>query len=129
MTLSDLIFVGFNKRVAAMDRHTGQVIWDWKAPKGSMYVTLLLDGDQLIVSVNGYMYALRAMTGVQLWMNTMSGFGSGVTCLTSERGSSSSHLLAAAAARLLARQPLVRRRAAADVVVDVGTFLAPHAPI
>jgi outer membrane protein assembly factor BamB len=102
MTLSDLIFVGFNKRVAAMDRHTGQVIWDWKAPKGSMYVTLLLDGDQLIVSVNGYMYALRAMTGEQLWMNTMSGFGSGVTCLTSERGNSSSHLLAAAAANAAA---------------------------
>ena len=40
MKLSDLIFTGFNKRVAALDRHSGEIVWKWKAPRGGSYVTL-----------------------------------------------------------------------------------------
>lgn len=98
MRLSDLLFTGFNKRVAALHRDTGEILWDWKAPAGSSYTNLLLDGDRLIVSVNGYTYALDPFTGAQLWMNEMKGFGTGVASLVSVHGSSSAHLLAAAAA-------------------------------
>ena len=98
MHLSDLLFTGFNKRVAALHRDTGEILWQWKAPFGSLYVSLLLDGDRLIVSVSGYTYALDPFTGRQLWMNEMVGFGTGVATLVSVHGSSSAHLLAAAAA-------------------------------
>ncbi|MDP1587896.1 MAG: PQQ-binding-like beta-propeller repeat protein, partial [Prosthecobacter sp.] len=98
MHLSDLLFTGFNKRVAALHRDTGEIQWDWKAPAGSSYTNLLLDGDRLIVSVSGYTYALDPLTGKQLWMNEMKGFGYGVVSLASVHGSSSAHLLAAAAA-------------------------------
>lgn len=98
--LSDLVFTGFNKRVAALHRDTGSIVWQWKAPSGSSYTTLLLDGDRLIVSVHGYMYALDAATGRQLWQNEMSGFGFGVASITSVRGGTTTHaaLIANAAA-------------------------------
>lgn len=98
MHLSDLLFTGFNRRVAALHRDSGEILWDWKAPSGNGYVSLLLDGDRLIVSVSGYTYALDPLTGAQLWMNEMKGFGTGVATLVSVHGSSSPHLLAAAAA-------------------------------
>lgn len=98
MSIADLIFTGFNKRVAALDRRTGQIVWQWTAPSGSSYISLLLDGDRLIVSVHGYMYALDAMTGRQLWYNEMSGFGYGVASLASVNGTSNGNLIAAVAA-------------------------------
>jgi len=61
--VNKLIFVGFNSRVAALDRDSGALIWQWTSPRGSGYVTLLLDGDCLIVSVVGYTYCLDPATG------------------------------------------------------------------
>ena len=86
--LSELVFVGFNSRVAALDRNSGHLVWEWKASAGSGFVALLLDGEQLIVSVNGYTYALDALTGEERWWNEMKGFGYGVPCLASINGSS-----------------------------------------
>ena len=97
MNLSDLIFTGFNRRVAALDKRTGEIVWEQKLPKGQQYVTLLLDGGVLIVAVDGYMYGLDALTGEQLWFNEMSGFGTGITSLASLNGSAP-NLAAAAAA-------------------------------
>ncbi|MFO1439640.1 MAG: PQQ-binding-like beta-propeller repeat protein [Verrucomicrobiaceae bacterium] len=93
MHLSDLVFTGFNKRVAAVHRDSGQLLWQWKAPQ-SGYVTLLLDGDRLIVSVNGYLHALEALTGRHLWSNDLPGFGTGVASLASTRGGSSDPITA-----------------------------------
>ncbi len=89
--VDDLVFVGFNSRVMALDRYTGELVWDWKSPKGtSSHVAMLLDGDRLIVSVNGYTYCLDPLFGQQVWENTMKGFGFGIPGMVSVRGSSSS---------------------------------------
>jgi len=71
MDISDLVFTAFNKRVAALDRDTGEIVWQWKAPSGETYASLLLDGDRLIVCIHGYMYALNAANGRLLWANDM----------------------------------------------------------
>ncbi|MEM7168385.1 MAG: PQQ-binding-like beta-propeller repeat protein [Planctomycetota bacterium] len=97
--MNDLVFVGFNSRVAALDRRTGNLAWDWRAPKGRGYVTVLLDGDLLAVSVNGYQYGLEAATGRELWFNSMSGFGFGVASLASVRGGHSSTAVLQASAQ------------------------------
>ena len=97
MNLSDMIFTGFNRRVAALDKRTGEIVWEQKLRKGQQYVTLLLDGGVLIAAVDGYMYGLNALTGEQLWFNEMAGFGTGVTSLASLNGSAQ-NLAAAAAA-------------------------------
>ena len=95
--LEELLFVGFNKRVAALDKRSGEIRWQWEAPEGSYYVSLLLDGDDLFVSVNGYTYCLNASTGQQVWLNPMKGFGTGVTSLASTRGHSDHAVLGQAA--------------------------------
>ena len=101
VTIQDLAFVGFHSRVLALDRNSGEIVWDWKSPKGSSsHVAVLLDGDRLIVSVSGYMYCLDPITGRQLWDNPLKGFGTGIPSLTSIHGNSGS----AAAAALIASQ-------------------------
>lgn len=86
-TNDSLVFVGFNSRVVALDRHTGQLVWDWKSPKGTGFVAVLLDGDRLIVSIQGYTYCLDPNTGAVLWSNPLSGLGVGIPCLASAHGS------------------------------------------
>ncbi len=97
MKISDFVFSGFNSRVAAINRRTGQILWQWQAPKGTCYVSLLLEADMLVVSVDGYMYGLAPLTGAQRWYNPMSGFGTGVTSLVSINGTGSSPVIPAVA--------------------------------
>jgi outer membrane protein assembly factor BamB len=97
-TIADLVFVGFNKQVAALDRYTGEIVWTWKAKQGSGFVALLLDGDRLIASVSGYTYCLDPLFGQEVWQNPLPGMGMGVPCLASVNGSSTSGMSAAGAA-------------------------------
>ncbi len=98
--LGDLLFVAFNSRIAAMDRYTGEIVWEWKSPKGSGFVSLLLDGDRLMASVNGYTNCIDPLYGQTVWNNNMKGFGLGTPSLASIHGSTSSD----AAAKLIADQ-------------------------
>jgi len=86
---ADLVFVGFNKRVCALHRDTGDLVWTWKSPEGSGYVVLLYDSDRLIASIQGYTYCLDPATGEQMWSNPLKGMGLGVPCLASISGVSS----------------------------------------
>ena len=77
-TIDQLIFVGFNGYALALDRDTGDVVWS-NNRLTSGYVTLLLDGDRLIVSCNGYMYCLDPLTGnIRLFSATSTGVYTGV---------------------------------------------------
>jgi outer membrane protein assembly factor BamB len=98
MGTEELIFVGLNGYVAALHRETGELVW--KSEKmHSGYVTLLLDGDRLIVSTNGYIYCVSPYTGKILWHNPMRGFGMGApTSMVSVRGQSSQAFISQAAA-------------------------------
>ena len=93
MILDDVVFTGFNSRIAALNRETGEIIWEWRAHSGSGYVSLLLDGDRLIASVSGYTYCLETRTGREIWFNKMTGFGYGVASICSTRGSTGPMLL------------------------------------
>ena len=100
--IEDIVFTGFNKQVIALNRYTGVKIWSWKSPKGSGFPSILVDGDRLIVSVQGYTYCLEPITGALVWENELKGFGTGIPSLASVRGSSS--LQGAAAATAAAQQ-------------------------
>jgi outer membrane protein assembly factor BamB len=97
MRIDQLIFVGLNGYALALHRETGEIVWSNSEMKGG-FVTLLLDGDRLIVSTNGYMYCLDPLTGQIQWHNPLTGFGMGATSLTSVRGQSL-HSVAAMAAQ------------------------------
>ena len=92
-SIEQLVFVGLNGYVVALDRDTGKIVWSNNELK-SGYVTLLLDGDRLVVSTNGYIFCLYPLTGRMIWINRMSGYGSGSpTSLISVRGQSSQTLI------------------------------------
>ena len=96
--LSELVFLGFNSRAVALNRNTGDIVWEWKAPQGWAYVSLLLiNQEQLIVSVSGYTYSLDPLTGEQHWFNELKGFGSGVTSIVALDSSNPHDPLVAAA--------------------------------
>ncbi len=110
-TVMDLVFTGFNSRVIALDRWTGAVVWDWKAPKGrSPHVSVLLDGDRVIASVQGYTYCLDPLTGCLLWMNPLKGYGLGTASLASMYGNTGS----TAAAAIILQQQRASQNAAAS---------------
>jgi outer membrane protein assembly factor BamB len=99
--VNNLVFVGLNSRIAALDLDTGQLVWPWRAttPRSGGYVSLLLlDATRLIVSVNGYTYCLDPRTGEQHWYNELSGFGTGVTSIATLGKNNLRDLLLAAAA-------------------------------
>lgn len=100
LSLMELVFVGFNRRVVALNRDTGALVWSWKASNGTGFPALLLDGDRLVVSVNGYTYCLDPITGEQYWENTLPGMGMGTACIASIYGNSGS----TAAAAIIAQQ-------------------------
>jgi outer membrane protein assembly factor BamB len=95
--IEQLVFVGLNGYAIALDRETGAIVWSNNELK-SGYVTLLLDGDRLVVSTNGYLFCLDPLTGQVLWNNKMSGYGGGApTSLVSVRGQSSQTVIQQAA--------------------------------
>lgn len=96
ITIDDLLFVGFNRRIAALNKHTGELIWTWKCPDGSGFVTLLVDNDTLFASVQGYTYALDPATGRPIWSNPLKGMGVGTATLATTTASSLQALLGAA---------------------------------
>lgn len=95
--IDQLVFVGLNGYAVALDRETGEIVWSNDELK-SGYVTLLLDGDRLVVSTNGYIFCLDPLTGRVLWNNRMSGYGGGTpTALVSARGQGSQTVVQQAA--------------------------------
>ena len=100
--LDRLVFVGFNRRVVALDRYSGEIRWDWKAATGSGYVSLLIDGDRLIVNCQGYTWCLDPLSGEEVWFQPLKGFGMGIACIASVRGGTSSIDASAAASHAAA---------------------------
>ena len=98
--IADMLFVSFNSRVFALNRDTGDLLWNWKSKGRSNYVSILVDDEQLFVSIDGYTYCLNPYTGREIWFNPLKGFGYGIpTLATAEFNTNSS-----AAAELIARE-------------------------
>jgi outer membrane protein assembly factor BamB len=111
MSIDQLIFVGLNGYALALDRDSGEIVWSNDQMK-SGYVSLLLDGDRLIVSTNGYIYCFDPLTGQILWNNPLRGYGVGSPAsLLSVRSQSSQLLIHQAAAA----------RAASSTAASSGT--------
>ncbi|MBP7935478.1 MAG: PQQ-binding-like beta-propeller repeat protein [Phycisphaerae bacterium] len=89
------VFIGIAGTVLALDRSTGEEIW--RTPlKGSDFVNLALDGNQLLASVRGEVFCLDPATGEILWHNGLKGLGWGLVSFTSRSMSSSTGCVMAA---------------------------------
>src|SRR5262245_42189568 len=88
VTIEQLIFVGLNGYAVALDRDSGEIVWSNNELRFGP-VTLLLDGDRLMVSTGGYLFCLDPLTGKVRWNNEMTGYGGKApTALVSVRGQS-----------------------------------------
>lgn len=101
ITTNDLLFVGFNGRVIALDRADGSVVWKWKPNQkgmGNGMVTMLPDGDRLFATIMGYTWALDPVDGRELWYQPLKGEGQGIPTLATMSAAADASRLAAAAA-------------------------------
>lgn len=80
----DLLFVGFNAQIVALNPDTGKTestIQKWTAPAGKGEVAMIeTASERLVVSVDGYAYGLDCQLH-QLWHNDNPNTGSGVPTL------------------------------------------------
>jgi len=93
MTIDELIFIGLNGYALALNRDTGEIVWSNNNLESGP-VTMLLDGDQLIVSTGGYIFCLDPLTGEVQWNNPLKGYGlAAPTAIVSARGQSAQPLV------------------------------------
>lgn len=97
----EILYAAMDKNVAAIDAATGAEIWRRKLPKGGGLVNMLIKGDFLYVSSDGYVYCLERFMGEILWRNDMKKLGFGAVMLAMPGASPTS---APAAAALMAQQ-------------------------
>jgi len=86
--LRDLLFVGLNAGVVALDKRTGGEVWRTLLrtgmTSGHRFVTLLLEDGVLFAHTIGEAFALDASSGRILWKNELRGMGYGLAILAVE---------------------------------------------
>jgi outer membrane protein assembly factor BamB len=80
MSRSKIIYLGIKGSVIAMDSATGQPIWTVHL-KGSDFVNLVLDGNNLYATTQGEIFCLDPLTGDGRWHNKLVGFGCGLVSI------------------------------------------------
>jgi len=80
------IYIGINGGVIAIDRATGQQLWQTRL-KGSDFVNVILDEDRVLAATKGEIFCLDVMTGSLLWHNQLTGQGRGLVTIATASGS------------------------------------------
>ena len=77
---SNSVYAGIKGSVVALDRATGAQIWITSL-KGSDFVNVMLDDDDLYASSKGELYCLDPATGHIRWHNPLKGLGWGLVSI------------------------------------------------
>jgi outer membrane protein assembly factor BamB len=73
---ADVLFVGTNRAVVALDARTGEELWRTKLPRQTGgIVSMLVSGPQLYAGCGGRVYCLDAGTGQINWENDLPRLG------------------------------------------------------
>ena len=94
MNKEELVYVGIKGSALALSSVDGRVVWQTNL-KGSDFVHLVLDGDNLYASTRGEIFCLDAASGQQRWNNPMKGFGLGIASITTRNTTSTAGALIA----------------------------------
>src|SRR2546423_4384994 len=91
VAVDDMIILGMNRRVAAISKTDGRIIWstDFNTGLGSTFVTLLIDGSRPFAGCAGHLHCLDLGTGRILWTNELPGYGYNLASLCLPGGKSS----------------------------------------
>jgi outer membrane protein assembly factor BamB len=77
---TDTIFVGIKGAVLAIDRGTGETLWQTDL-KGSDFVNVMLQDGDLFAASRGRLYRLDPSTGTVQWRNDLQGLGWGIVTI------------------------------------------------
>jgi len=79
---SDVLYIGINGHVAAIDPATGREIWRTALGGGGLFshpghqdVCVLEHEGRVFAGCHGHLFCLDAATGQSLWRNDLSGLG------------------------------------------------------
>lgn len=76
----NLIFLGIKGTVSALNRSNGELIWQTHL-KGSDFVNLVIDGENLYATTKGEIFCLDTITGQLRWHNKLPGLGWGLVTI------------------------------------------------
>jgi outer membrane protein assembly factor BamB len=74
------IFAGIRGAALAIDRDSGQTLWQTEL-KGTEFVSVTVQGGDLFAASRGRVYRLDPSTGHVLWCNELPGLGWGIVSL------------------------------------------------
>jgi outer membrane protein assembly factor BamB len=83
MKSSDLVFIGIKGSVVALNRATGEQVWQARL-KGCDFVNVVVQGGVVLASCYGEVFCLDPLTGAALWHNPLKGFGVGLATIAGE---------------------------------------------
>jgi outer membrane protein assembly factor BamB len=83
MALSKVIYLGVKGSVMAVNPATGQQLW-LVALKGTDFVNVVLDGNDLFAATRGEIFCLDPQTGGIRWHNPLRGYGLGLITIAGE---------------------------------------------
>jgi outer membrane protein assembly factor BamB len=102
MKNKDLVFVGIKGTAIALSRTSGEILWETYL-KGSGFVHLVLEGEDLFATTQGEVFCLDPATGEGRWNNELKGYGWGLTSIAVPNGTTGGVLAQVAAAEELQR--------------------------
>ena len=94
MASSKFIYLGIKGSVVAMNSANGQQLWATSL-KGSEFVNVVLDGNNLYAATRGEIFCLDPNTGIIRWHNPLKGYGWGLVSIAGEGISQNLSALAA----------------------------------
>jgi outer membrane protein assembly factor BamB len=116
MPPNKILLLGMKKRVTAVERATGRLLWETKLKGGQGdFVTLLCDGPRIYAACGGHLHCLDFATGEVQWTNELPGYGYGLASLCLPDGASAP--TPAAMAAILAQQQAATTATTTNTVV------------
>ncbi|HLP01844.1 MAG TPA: PQQ-binding-like beta-propeller repeat protein [Opitutaceae bacterium] len=116
---SEILYLGTNAHVVAVDKATGSTLWRTKLKGGFIgntgFVTLLVQDDRVFAHAGGELFCLDQKTGAVLWNNGLEGLGYELASLASVGAMSAPPPLAAA----------LQQRSATDTALTSGLINSP----
>src|SRR5579871_2184540 len=83
MPSAKIIFLGVKGSVVAVDTATGQPVWEVNL-KGTDFVNVVLDGNNLLATTRGEIFCLDPQTGGIRWHNPLRGYGWGLVTMAGD---------------------------------------------
>ena len=83
MAQSKFIYLGVKGSVIALNPANGQQLWATSL-KGSEFVNLALDGNNLFAATRGEIFCLDPQSGIIRWQNPLKGYGCGLISIAVE---------------------------------------------